>query len=207
MLRNRFTQHSRHEVNLISFRDLTSAIIGLLLVLIALLMIHVNTAAKATNAETERSSGSLRVEIIWPPEMNVDIDLWCKAPGDVPVGYSNKGGLIFNLVRDDLGAFNDLSGINYEVMYARGAPAGEYICNVHWYSNSAGAKEVPVRMIITYSNPSNSATSDKIIDISAVLIEQGEELTMARWKIDTDQKIVPGSLNAVQYPLRSARKG
>jgi len=31
------------------------------------------------------------------------VDLWVQAPGDVPVGYSNKSGGVLNLLRDDLG--------------------------------------------------------------------------------------------------------
>ena len=34
--------------------------------------------------------------IYWDNDRDVDIDLWVKAPEDIPVGYSNKGGLFFN---------------------------------------------------------------------------------------------------------------
>jgi hypothetical protein len=209
VIRNRFTQHSKHEVNLVSFRDLTSAIIGLLLGLIALVMIYMNPAAKKASTDGERAAGSVRVEIVWPPQMDVDIDLWCMAPGDVPVGYSNKGGLIFNLVRDDLGSYMDKTGINYEVMFSRGAPPGEYICNVHWYGNSSGVKEVPVTMVVTYrasDDPSKLSNSDKVIEATATLYRQGEELTMARWRIDSEKKVVPGSIHRVQHPLREYKK-
>ena len=50
-----------------------------------------------------------------------------KAPDDIPVGYSNKGGLFFNLLRDDLGKYKDNSPINYEVSYSRGISEG----NIH----------------------------------------------------------------------------
>ena len=46
------------------------------------------------------------------------------APDDIPVGYSNKGGLFFNLLRDDLGIYKDNSPVNYEVSYSRGISKG-----------------------------------------------------------------------------------
>ena len=57
------------------------------------------------------------IEARWPDAVDADVDLWVQAPGDVPVGYSNKGGAIFNLLRDDLGTRADATGINYEISY------------------------------------------------------------------------------------------
>ena len=78
------------------------------------------------------------VEANWPPDMDSDVDLWVQAPGDMPVGYSNKGGAVFNLLRDDLGQQLDLSGLNYESSYSRGIVPGEYTVNLHLYRNRAG---------------------------------------------------------------------
>ena len=60
-----------------------------------------------------------------------------RGAGRRPVGYSNKGGVIFNLLRDDLGKRADATGMNYEVSYSRGIPAGEYTVNVHLYRNTS----------------------------------------------------------------------
>src|SRR5690349_3007004 len=78
--------------------------------------------------------GALTVQAFWPDDLDVDVDLWVLAPGDRPVGYSNKDGRFFNLLRDDLGFVNDPSGKNFEVAYSRALPAGEYVINVHLYS-------------------------------------------------------------------------
>ena len=83
------------------------------------------------------------VEVRWPDQLDSDVDLWVQAPGDVPVGYSNKGGAIFNLLRDDLGQRADATGMNYEVSYSRGIPPGEYMVNVHLYRNAAGVMPDP----------------------------------------------------------------
>ena len=67
--------------------------------------------------------GNVMVEARWPDQLDTDVDLWVQAPGDVPVGYSNKGGAVFNLLRDDLGR-RGRDRLNYEVSYSRGMPAG-----------------------------------------------------------------------------------
>lgn len=55
----------------------------------------------------------------WPSDMENDVDLWVKAPGEGPVGFWNQGGEVFNLLRDDLGAIGDATDENYEVSYSR----------------------------------------------------------------------------------------
>lgn len=204
-MRNRFSRDDGQNVILTSFRDLQTAIIIMLVMIIVMLMLFVKPDMKKADTESDRQRGNIRVEITWPNEMDVDIDLWCQAPGDIPVGYSNKSGVVFNLVRDDLGSYMDLTGINYEVIFSRGAPPGEYICNIHWFGNAAKLKEVPVMFFVTY-RPDDSTDSKsspvKIIQNKATLFNQGEELTVARWKIDPAGVLVPGSINSVQHPLR-----
>jgi hypothetical protein len=39
-------------------------------------------------------------------------DLWVQAPGDLPIGYSNKSGGVFNILRDDLGKAKDMTDGN-----------------------------------------------------------------------------------------------
>src|SRR6266576_7335291 len=57
----------------------------------------------------------------------------CRRRGDVPVGYSSKSGVIFNLVRDDLGKGSDPNSMNYEIAYGRGHWPGEYVVNAMLY--------------------------------------------------------------------------
>jgi hypothetical protein len=71
----------------------------------------------------------------WPDAADTDVDLWVQGPGDVPVGYSNKGGRLFNLLRDDLGLQSDAAKINYESSFSRGIVEGEYVINVHLYKS------------------------------------------------------------------------
>ena len=103
-----------------------------------LLLPHIGEQqAKAAASETAQPPGNVMIEARWPDAVDADVDLWVQAPGDVPVGYSNKGGAIFNLLRDDLGTRADATGLNYEISFARGLPAGEYTANLHLYRNQA----------------------------------------------------------------------
>jgi len=102
------------------FRDVIFLALAGFVAMVLLLLPHLNPPATAS--EGTPAPGNVIVEISWPEKVDADVDLWVEAPGDVPVGYSNKGGLIFNLLRDDLGGQADVTQINYEVSYSRGVP-------------------------------------------------------------------------------------
>jgi len=173
------------------FRDVLMGALGVLAVALVILIFHINPPKK-DDAENERARGNVRVEVQWPNDMNVDIDTWVKAPGDVAVGYSNLNGRVFNLVRDDLGSHADLTEMNYEVAFSRGIPAGEWIINLHWYSNSHGAVEVPVRVLITLKKVDDGSSKSPPISImskSVTLTRVGQELTVIRFTIDEEKNI------------------
>jgi len=149
--------------------------------------------------------GNLLIEAIWPPEINADVDLWVQAPGQKPVGYSNKGGPIFNLLRDDLGTYSDISNINYEHSYSRGLPVGEYTVNLHLFRNGSGVLTIPVQIIVSLRTTASPSTK-RIYEKQVVLIREGQELTVVRFKIDAYGALVPGSLHDLPKPLRDAVK-
>jgi hypothetical protein len=144
------------------------------------------------------------VEARWPDELDTDVDLWVQAPGDVPVGYSNKGGKIFNLLRDDLGKRADATGMNYEVSYSRGIPAGEYTVNVHLYRNTAGVLLIPVT-IVTSIKKSAKESARQVLASKIELVREGEELTVFRFRLSADGDLVPGSVHSLQRNLRAWR--
>ena len=203
MFNNKFRRGDQNEVNLVAYRDLLTNIFGTLLLILGVVMFLIHPVNKK-ESENDKTLGSLRIELYWPNDLDVDIDLWCKSPDEKPIGYSNSGGIVLNLVRDDLGLRNDISNTNYELIYGRGLPKGEYVCNVHWYSNSANAKTVPVKLIVTINSDENSKSLSQPIVTEAVLRKQGEELTLLRWSIDNDRKLIPGSLNSAFKELRKA---
>ncbi|RVC14735.1 hypothetical protein EN884_16150, partial [Mesorhizobium sp. M7A.F.Ca.AU.001.01.1.1] len=91
------------EINSVAYRDvLLNTILGLVMIIgIVALLIQVKKAVEQAAAEPP---GNMIVHAVWP-QGDTDVDLWVDGPGElVPVGYSNKGGLLWNLLRDDLGA-------------------------------------------------------------------------------------------------------
>ena len=187
-----------------TFRDvITLALLGFV-VIVALLLPHINP--KAVKAEDSTTPGNVIVEITWPPQMDADVDLWVEAPGDRPVGYSNKGGKIFNLLRDDLGKFADITEINYEVAYSRGIVAGEYTVNVHLYRNGDGVYPVPVTVVVSVKSADGQTT--KRIAFTKIEIKRlGEEITAFRFGLDEVGRLITGSLHNLFKPLRSASSG
>lgn len=190
----------------ITFRDMiTLALAGFVTILLVLLP-HINPPLKDSSLEII-SPGSLMVEAIWPNEIDADVDLWVKAPGDMPVGYSNQGGKIFNLLRDDLGNQNDVTNMNYENVFSRGIPPGEYVVNLHLFSNPKGTYPVPVKIVIsTRLNSSNIGSPGilrQILKIDVDITRLGQELTVIRFKLDDKGNLIAGSENSLFTPLRA----
>ncbi|MEE9211421.1 MAG: hypothetical protein V3U29_02085 [Phycisphaeraceae bacterium] len=182
------------------FRDVIMlALLGFIAIVI-LLLPHLNPPAKAE--ESVSAPGNVIIEVNWPPELDADVDLWVQAPGDRPVGYSNKGGQIFNLLRDDLGHRSDVSRINYEVSYSRGVPAGSYTVNVHLYQNLGMKYPIPVTVVASVKKSPKEAAK-QILSSKVTLNWDGEEITVFRFDLDEAGKLVPGSVHSMPLPLRS----
>jgi hypothetical protein len=171
--------------------------------MVILMLPHLNPPGKAAEENTE-PPGNVIVEVRWPDEIDCDVDLWVEAPGDVPVGYSNKGGVVFNLLRDDLGKRADATGINYEVSYSRGIIAGEYTVNVHLYRNTAGIFPIPVT-VVTSVKKSSKESARQLLASNIELTREGEELTVFRFRLSEEGDLVAGSVHSLQRKLRTWR--
>ena len=188
----------------IVFRDLILLMLTGFVTVAVLMLAHINPKAQAAVTKETSPPGNVMVEVNWPPAMDSDVDLWVQAPGDVPVGYSNKGGAVFNLLRDDLGQQLDLSGLNYESSYSRGIVPGEYTVNLHLYRDRA-ADMVPVTVVV--STKADTGDPARQILMSKVELErEGQERTVFRFKLTESGAVVPGSVNSLQRPLRSGTK-
>jgi hypothetical protein len=186
------------------FRDvITLALAGFVAVVI-LLLPHLNPPGART-ADMSEPPGNVIVEIRWPDDVDADVDLWVQAPGDVPVGYSNKGGARFNLLRDDLGRRGDAADLNYEVAYARGIAAGEYTVNLHLYRNPAQVYPVPVSVILSVKKSARES-GRQLLASRVRLDREGQELTVFRFRLDAAGDLEAGSVHSLQRALRSARK-
>ena len=186
------------------FRDIIMlALLGFSIFVIMLLP-HLNPPTVAA-ASTE-PPGNVLVEVRWPNEIDADVDLWVEAPGDRPVGYSNKSGRIFNLLRDDVGHNGDDSGLNYEVAFSRGIRSGAYTINLHLYRNRSGHRPIPATVIVRVKS-GDEGPLRMIAERRVELTQVGEELTVVRFELGDEGRLVPGSIHDLQRALRSARRG
>lgn len=182
------------------FRDvITLALLGFVAIVI-LLLPHIHPPTQA--AAEIKSPGSLVVEARWPDGLDADVDLWIEAPGDRPVGYSNKSGRAANLLRDDLGSVNDSTDLNYEVAYTRGLPPGDYTINLHLYSNRQQAPSIEVDLDVGLRKGSDG-TVGKVASRSVRLLSVGQEETVVRLTIDDEGRVVPGSVHDLPRKLRA----
>lgn len=178
-----------------------------MLMVFALLFIVLPHSPKKEESKNEavKSAGDMMVEIHWPDKVDIDIDLWVKSPDDDrPVGYSNRAGKTFNLLRDDLGKSNDSTDRNFEMAYTRGLPAGEYIINIHYFiSREPGSPgDVPVEVVIS-TKTDGLGGMKQIITRKATLRVLGEEITVVRFVIREDGQLDEQSVNDFFQELRA----
>lgn len=174
-------------------RDILSNFLLGLTALVVLVLAQINPIAK--NQESLPPPGTIAVLACWPPGPT-DVDLWVSDPKDTKsVGYSRKSGLVWSLLRDDMGIVNDDSPINCESAFARSTPAGEYVVNIHGYSIPGDLVTVHIEVAL---NGALLAKAD--MDVRA-----RQERTVIRFKLDGEGNLVPNSENRVFKAIRSAQ--
>lgn len=176
-------------------RDLTMLALLGFVSLVVLMIAHLNPPTEGD--DTAKPPGNVIVEARWPDSMDVDVDLWCRAPGDRAVGYSHSKGVVFDLLRDDLGHERDGAGLNYEFAFSRGAPDGDYIVNVHLYSNRVHAPVVPVVVVVSMR------VNDHTVILASRTVElvTGAEITVVRFTL-ADGALVAGSVHDTPVGLK-----
>ncbi len=186
-----------------AFRDVILLALCGFVAIVVLLLPHLNPIGEAREADVD-SPGNVIIEAIWGDGLDIDVDLWVEAPGDIPVGYSNKGGVVFNLLRDDLGSRADATPFNHEVSYSRGVPAGEYTVNLHLFRNSEQSFPVHVTVIASLKKKEGSGSS-QLLTTEVLLTRENEEITAFRFSLDDNARLVPDSVHNIQRDLRAAR--
>lgn len=183
------------------FRDVIMLALAGFVVIVLLFLPHIHPPE---NEESDRPPGNLIVEIIWPAERNVDVDLWVRAPGEEPVGFSSKSGTTFDLLRDDRGHLNDVSGANFEMAFSRGIPAGEYVVNLHLYSNHGASTFEPIDVAVEVRLLDEGGTR-RLLRGNMTLDEVGQEITAFRFKFDQEGRFLKDTVNDDFVPLRAER--
>jgi hypothetical protein len=187
------------------FRDVLANCLLFFVAMLLLLIPYVNDPQRKSE-DGDEPPGSVVAAVTWP-EGDTDIDLWVMGPGEVhPIGYSNKGGRLWNLLRDDLGSSPDATPLNYENSYTRGAPPGEYVVNVHCFRCPVVPQKVTVEIRSAKTDPNSPKGTQVLFTSSLDLRAQGQERTAARFRIDDQGNVVPGSLHFNFMPLRSSDK-
>jgi len=185
----------------IAFRDIIFNSFAAFAILLIILISHVRP--EQVIAGETKSPGNLIAECQWKEGTATDVDMWVKAPLDIPIGYSNLNGRVFNLLRDDLGNVFDYVELNYENAYTRGLPVGEYIVNVHLYSNNEGTYPVTVRCQVSIKSPMRTGNPEPRLASTVELLFQNHEITVFRFEIDEDGDIIPATVSTIFKPLRA----
>ena len=193
-----------YKENDVIFRDVILLALTGFISMVLLLLPFVNPPTEEESSSTP--PGNVIVELFWDEQRDVDIDLWVQAPDDIPVGYSNKGGLFFNLLRDDLGIYKDNSPVNYEVSYSRGISKGNYIANVHLYREDK-SPFIPIiaELLISVVDPDTNKRR-QILKTSKKLEIIGKEITVFQFELDKKGKLNKNSINNNYVMLRSGNK-
>ena len=191
-----------HGVSVI-FRDLLLGVIGILVLAFFIVLLQVSPKAKDQTAKAD-PPGNLIAAITWPAGNN-DVDIWIDGPGEpVAIGYSNKSGVLWNLLRDDLGDFPDATPFNYENAYTRGVVPGDYTINVHCYR--CPILPIMVDVEISVNAPMQGKTSTIQIASSHVELRRaGQERTALRFTLDANGNADPASFSTVYKPLRAMK--
>jgi hypothetical protein len=185
------------------FRDVIMLALVGFVALVIIMLPHIQPPGAETTGEVT-APGNVIVEVRWPDEVDADVDLWVQAPGDLPVGYSNKGGAVFNLLRDDLGKRADVTGLNYETSYSRGIPPGEYTVNLHLYRNPSQTYPVQVT-VVTSVKRDTAERAEQLLASKVLLLQDGEETTVYRFRLTEEGDLVAGSVHSLFRELRSRR--
>lgn len=174
---------------------------------LVLIVILIQFIADKNPSEESIQQGNVLVELYWDDAINVDVDLWVKGPGDQAVGYSNKGGRLFNLLRDDLGSNTniDASGKNQEIAVSRGIESGEYVVNAHLFGLKTGTLPIAVRGVVSVKVDDDSRAK-QLFAVDSKLERSGHEKTLVVFELDGAGALQEGSVHHTYTPLRAMRR-
>jgi len=172
------------------FRDIIFNCLLVFLLLTSLLMAHVNLPT-AEEAGAINQPGQMYIELIWPSDNDVDVDLMVKDPNGEVTFFRNSATRAFNLVRDDRGLLNDDTGVNFEHAFSRSLPDGWYIINAYVYALNEGQLPVDVNLVVNIMDfDMVDGPSEEALTETHTLDAIQKEITLARFlvidgKVDT----------------------
>lgn len=182
----------------IAFRDILFLMVFSLVVVIFLLTFLINPIPKPDDVPLR---AQILIEATWPSGTGYDVDLWGMGPDGVPVGWGvYEAGPSLNLERDDRGKINDPSDLNYEWMSIRTRDPGEYVINIHLYNEYKEPLPVPVKVRVT-----GKGDIGEIYQTEILITRRKEEVTVVRFKLDMDGKLVDDSVHNLYRSILTKR--
>ena len=196
---------SKSSNKILSLMDAFLSLTIIILLGLGILMLFINDPQDRDQDDTVEPIGSMMVEMFWPDDVHVDMDLWVQAPDDSPVGFSRKTGIQFDLLRDDLGRNNDMAGRNYEIMIGKDIVPGKYYVNVDWYPTGASNRRegygpgigtvhtepIEVRVVVSLTIKGQIA---KQIIARTYTVKHLQEINMFNFEITEEYDINPDSV-------------
>jgi len=179
------------------FRDVILLTLIGFVAMVVMLLPHLRKPE--VEAQDHKAPGNVIVELHWPSEQQVDVDLWVMGPDSTPVGFWNLGNQVFNLLRDDLGIEGDATNENYEVAYSRGIPAGEYIVNVHMYGPVPPGMTVPVNIVVSVRTELEATR--QILATQIKLTRRHQEETAYRFRLTSKGELIEDSVTTLRRRL------
>jgi len=182
----------------IAFRDVLFLMVFSLVVVIFLLTFLINPI---NNPEEVPLRTEILIEATWPSGTAYDVDLWGMGPDGQPVGWGIfSAGPSLNLERDDRGIINDSSQLNYEWMSIRQLDPGEYVINLHLYSEYKEPLPVPVQVRVTGKGDIGEIYSGEIL-----MKRRKDEITIVRFSLDRDGKLISDSIHNLHKAILAHR--
>lgn len=165
--------------------DLFAILACVFVLVIWKLLPWVNDPSQAAKEQT-KSEGKLTIELEWQAGKPTDIDLWVQSPGDPPVGYSNKGWINCNLLRDDVGLTGDPFPGNHEMTVCRKIKPGLWVVNVHHYGGQ-DLSDTEAWVVIRRITPGGNS---KVVFQAASNLRHGQEDTIAQFTVTPEGEII-----------------
>lgn len=182
------------------FRAYSLIVVAMFAILVAIMIANLNPKADSGKGEA-KAAGDIIAHIVWP-NGDTDVDIWMMGPSEPgPVGYSNKAGIIWNLLRDDRGHLPDATPVNYEDAFTRGIVPGEYILNVQCFRCNNATFPMTVDMGVSKRNRHSNDSIENIVVTKIVIKADGQEKTGVRFIVDENGDVVMSSINNVYRKL------
>ena len=196
--------------------DSLIAFLAITLTLFTLIMLMPHEK-KSTAGGTQL--GIICVELSWPNDRDIDLDLWGHSPGDPgTVGYTRKNGPHLNLYRDVIGYSGNPTHQMIEVQCADQLVPGEWTFNVHYFSNHEAwvyeqhhveandpRMKVKATMVVRIRERDSGLYKNTFMTTFDMTYEK-QEKTLFDFVINSNGDIITDSVNSRDIPLKRGWK-